>query len=216
MGLYFVHGLEINDGLGFMANLLQCLTTEQAAKPYHFKATGVNVYSLEEMLYYCYHHWRRCADDLVCEELIIWVRDVLELSSIAARLREIATIKGFAERLLAFLTVTPYFIEEKIATISYIELLVFEGRNDEAWLEIAQIEAETPCRASEMAYFKAEINLQLGRLEAALEELDLCKMPNDLSVKMKRAQIRRRQGRMAEYKAILADVLNSLKVRYKR
>ena len=100
-----------------MAKLLQCLTHEPAAVPYHFKETGINVYSFEEVLYHCYYHWRQSIDECVSAELIEWTNTLLGLAHIAAKMQEIAIIENSTEQLFAFLTITPYFDEQQIIAL---------------------------------------------------------------------------------------------------
>jgi len=85
--------------------------------PYRFSATGIQVYSFEEVMYHVYHHWKQSVDDFVSPGLAAWVHDSLGLSLIAAKMKEIARIESFSEQMLSFLEIIEYFDESDLTAI---------------------------------------------------------------------------------------------------
>ena len=80
-----------------------------AISPFVFPMTGIHVYSIEEVLYHCFHEWRRSVDVLDRPEaLISWIEGELGLGVISSKLRDYALIENTAERFMAFLKVVPY------------------------------------------------------------------------------------------------------------
>ena len=98
-------------------NLLLCTSQQENNKPYRFAATGIQVYSFEEALYHVYHYWKQSVDDVVDPDFASWVNDALGLSFIASKIKEVADIDGFGERMLAFLALTEYFSESEIRAL---------------------------------------------------------------------------------------------------
>ncbi|MCL2406427.1 MAG: tetratricopeptide repeat protein [Defluviitaleaceae bacterium] len=101
--------------------------TIDAALPYKFKATGINVFSLEEALYHCFHYWKQSIDDFACEDFAEWVKVGLGLSFISSKIRELNKVAGFTERFIQFLSITDYFDFEDTEGIRG-ELLEWENR----------------------------------------------------------------------------------------
>ena len=95
-----------------MASIIMCLTQQEVKKPYTFKKTGVNVYSLEEALYYTYTNWQQ--NDFVSPAFERWVEGVLRLPDIATKIKEAVSLEDYSQRLFAFLSVTPYIDPTKI------------------------------------------------------------------------------------------------------
>jgi len=89
--------------------LFLALNQECASVPYIFKATGVNVYSLEEALYHCYNYWKQSADDFTSAEFIHWVSAELGLAYIASKIKALISIESFTERFASFLRLTDFF-----------------------------------------------------------------------------------------------------------
>lgn len=109
--------------------------TENAdLRPYLFPMTGIRVFSLEEAMYHCFHHWRQSVDFLG-EPFIRWVESDLGLGEIGAKLRKIEAMEGFAARFLAFLAVTDYFPKENLAALAK-ELGKWERR--QTWEKLAE------------------------------------------------------------------------------
>lgn len=111
------------------ANLLISLTQKEITKPYKFKTTNTNVFSMEEALYHCYHYWKQSVDDFLSEEFIDWVNDTLGLSLLAAKLREFSRLGSFSQQLLSFLSVTDYFSSQDFTALKK-ELAVWEKRQE--------------------------------------------------------------------------------------
>jgi len=94
--------------------LLLCVSQVDNKQPYRFAGTGIQVYSFEEVLYHVYHYWKQSIDEITAPALIAWIHDILGLNLLAAKLSDIADIEDFSRRMLAFLSITPYFSEAEL------------------------------------------------------------------------------------------------------
>ncbi|MDR1705392.1 MAG: tetratricopeptide repeat protein [Clostridiales bacterium] len=111
------------------ANLILSLSQEQAAKPYKFKATNIGVFSFEEAQYHCLHYWKQSVDDFTSDEFIDWVKTTLNLNFISSKLKEIAKLHSFSERLIRFLSLTDY-LDYGDAEALRTELNAWESRKE--------------------------------------------------------------------------------------
>ena len=98
--------------------LLLCVSQQTTDHPYRFQATGIQVYTFEEVLYHAYHHWKQSVDDIIGPNLAAWVQDALGLSLLSAKIKEIARIESFSERMLAFLGIIEYFDGQELEAIT--------------------------------------------------------------------------------------------------
>lgn len=98
-------------------SLLLCVSQQHNDRPYRFSATGIQVYTFEEVLYHVYHYWKRSVDDVIDPGLAAWVADTLGLSFIASQINDIVGIESFSQRMLAFLGIIPYFDGSELAAI---------------------------------------------------------------------------------------------------
>ena len=109
--------------------MLQFTVSQQGAgRPYAFRATGIRVFSFEEALYHVYHYWRESADDFLSDELLAWAGD-LGLTYITARMKELRRADSFADRMVGFLRLTPYFDDEEIVALQ-ADLTQWEARRE--------------------------------------------------------------------------------------
>ncbi|MCL2398392.1 MAG: tetratricopeptide repeat protein [Defluviitaleaceae bacterium] len=97
--------------------LILCASQQENSVPYRFTATGIQVYTFEEALYHVYHYWKQSVDDITASNLISWVSDTLGLAVLASKLKEIAKIEIFSERMLTFLGVIEYFEKSELAAL---------------------------------------------------------------------------------------------------
>ena len=98
------------------AQMLLC-TSQKLSSFYIFKYTNIKVYSLEEALYHCYHYWKESLDDFISQDFVDWVKDDLQMSFIASRIKEIIHYDSLSERLIKFLCIIDYFNEREILEI---------------------------------------------------------------------------------------------------
>lgn len=109
-----------------MTNLVLCLT-EDVEKPYVFSKTSVAVYSLEEALFYIYVNWQYT--DFTTDKFIHWVEQTLQLETISKKLKKIRANTNFTERLLDFLSITPFFDALHLSTLkATVEMWVSENQ----------------------------------------------------------------------------------------
>ncbi|MDR2182811.1 MAG: tetratricopeptide repeat protein [Clostridiales bacterium] len=118
-----------------MTNLYLTASQSENDIPYVFSMTGTRVFSLEEALYHCLHHWRGVTQDFLSEPFIKWVEGSLGLGKIGAALREIGRIDSFSARFVAFLSVVDYLPKESLAILQK-ELNVWERR--QIWEKLAE------------------------------------------------------------------------------
>ncbi|MCL2501476.1 MAG: tetratricopeptide repeat protein [Defluviitaleaceae bacterium] len=105
-----------------------CVSQQSDAPPFAFKATGIRVYSFEEALYHVYRYWRESVDDFLSDGMVTWVTD-LGLTYIAARMKDLAKVDSFAERMTGFLRLAEYFNEKEIADLR-VNLTRWETRRE--------------------------------------------------------------------------------------
>ena len=109
--------------------MLQFTLSQQLnTHPYTFAATGIRVYSFEELLYHAYHYWRESADDLCSDAMVAWVVDIGHTYQ-ATRMKELRKNSTFSKRMVDFLQLTPYFDAAEIAALSD-ELKRWESRRE--------------------------------------------------------------------------------------
>jgi len=118
-----------------MANLYLTASQIENDIPYTFTMTGVRVYSLEEALYHCLHHWRNTSADFLSEPFIKWVEGSLGLGKIGARLREISRMESFSVQFVAFLSVVNYLPQDSLVPLGK-EIVLWEKR--QVWEKLAE------------------------------------------------------------------------------
>jgi len=104
------------------------LSQQPNTLPYTFAATGIRVYSFEELLYHAYHYWRESADDLCNDAMVAWVLDIGHTHQ-ATRMKALCNTASFTARMVGFLQLAPYFDPTEIAAISD-ELKRWESRRE--------------------------------------------------------------------------------------
>lgn len=76
----------------------------QSQTPYHIDAINVDVYSLEEINYFVYHHMNMVYREFFSEELFSYIEESLNQPDMAQRMREMdadgATVRDFVSYLL--------------------------------------------------------------------------------------------------------------------
>ena len=60
---------------------------ELAKTPYFVEATGISIYSIEELAYYLYENIYLIDERLIEEKLYTWIERELEMETLAERLR---------------------------------------------------------------------------------------------------------------------------------
>ncbi|MCL2396730.1 MAG: tetratricopeptide repeat protein [Defluviitaleaceae bacterium] len=118
-----------------MAKLHLAVSQSENIIPYQFSMTGIRVYSLEEALYHCFHHWRQSTQDFLCEPFLCWIENDLGHVEIGAKLREISCMEGFADRFTAFLAVVDYLPGAALTRLAD-ELELWERR--QVWEKLAE------------------------------------------------------------------------------
>jgi len=103
--------------------------------PYVFPMTDVRVYSLEEALYHCLHHWQHSTGDFLSDPFIKWVEGTLGLEKIGTALREANRFESFSERFLFFLNVVDYLPKDGLRALQK-ELEQWEKR--QMWEKLAE------------------------------------------------------------------------------
>ena len=94
-----------------------CVAQTENKIPYRFNGADISVYSIEEALYCVYHNWKKCIDDATSPAFYSWVADALEIPFIANRLKKIEEYEFFSDKMLAFLTIIPFFSKEALEEI---------------------------------------------------------------------------------------------------
>lgn len=69
-----------------MSKLILC-SGRRAESPYHFKLTGINIYSIEELCYYIYNNIYLITEELFSTELFDWLENEIDMTELAYKLR---------------------------------------------------------------------------------------------------------------------------------
>jgi len=116
-------------------NLYLTASQTQNDIPYVYTLTDTRVYSLEEALYHCLHHWRGVTQDFLDEPFIKWVEGSLGLGKIGEKLREISCIESFSMRFSSFLSVVDYLPKDSLVAVQK-ELSLWERQ--QVWEKLAE------------------------------------------------------------------------------
>lgn len=71
-----------------MGKLIQCASCI-AKKPYHFRLTKTNVYSIEEVCYYIRHNIYMMQEEIFDREFVLWLRNELHIEKTAEKLERL-------------------------------------------------------------------------------------------------------------------------------
>ena len=184
---------------------LLCASQRDNAEPFHFKATGIRVYSLEEALYHVYHYWKQSADDFLSAEMADWVNGALGLSHIASRLAPLSENESFVKRVTGFLSLIDYFGEGELKALE-TEITDWEKRLE--WekikeradysMERGEPEKAVPLYARALRYGEnpaiynnlCVAQMRLGQFEEAYESASkaLSLAPDDAAVILNAAE----------------------------
>ncbi len=97
-----------------MSKLILCSGTRTKI-PYCFVATGIKVYSIEELCYYIFHHIYMIEEDIYSDALIDWIQLELKLAGRAERLRQLKQAKADVKTMVTFvLCSSDYYSESEI------------------------------------------------------------------------------------------------------
>ncbi len=128
---------------------------ESAKTPYYAEATGIHLYSIEELAYYLYENIYLIDERMIEEKLYSWIEMELGLSKLADRLRSgRSTGNHVYNQVMAILQASEYYSEhelgelsEKIKTISGMqaqERMKYKAdelmQNENYWAAIAEYE----------------------------------------------------------------------------
>jgi len=92
---------------------------ELAKTPYYVEATGISVYSIEELAYYLYENIYLIDERLVEEKLYTWIERELEMESLAERLRNGKTAGNHVyNQVMTILKASEYYTEEELNELS--------------------------------------------------------------------------------------------------
>ena len=128
---------------------------ESAKTPYYAEATGIHLYSIEELAYYLYENIYLIDERIIDEKLYSWIESELGLWKLAERLRSGRSIGNHVyNQVMAILQASEYYSErelnelsEKIKTISGMqaqERMKYKAdelmQNENYWAAIAENE----------------------------------------------------------------------------
>ena len=92
---------------------------ELAKTPYYVEATGISIYSIEELAYYLYENIYLIDDGLVEEKLYSWIERELEMEALAERLRNGKTAGNHLyNQVMTILKASEYYSEEELNELS--------------------------------------------------------------------------------------------------
>ncbi|MCL2047123.1 MAG: hypothetical protein FWG87_00205 [Defluviitaleaceae bacterium] len=149
---------------------LQLCVSQQENPPYTFRTTGTRVYTFEELLYYVYHNWRECLDDILCDGMIAWTAEI-GLSYLAAKM------KGLQKplKIMGLVSLISYFDQDELSALN-AELDKWERRRE--WEQLKE-------RADFFAN-KGECKKAIPLYKRALEYNENAALLNNLAIQYMR------------------------------
>ena len=97
-----------------MGKLIQC-SSPIAKKPYHFRLTKTNVYSIEEVCYYIRHNIYMMQEEVFDREFAMWIRSELHMDKTADKLdRLIQDHHNIKDIVVTICCSCDYYEEEEI------------------------------------------------------------------------------------------------------
>lgn len=92
---------------------------ELAKTPYFVEATGISIYSIEELAYYLYENIYLIDERLIEEKLYTWIERELEMETLAERLRNGKTAGNHVyNQVMTILKASEYYSEEELNQLS--------------------------------------------------------------------------------------------------
>lgn len=103
-----------------MTRLILC-SGKRASTPYHFKMTGVNIYSIEELCFYLYENIYMVTEEVFTPELCDFIERELNLPERAAKLKEMLRVhSSLKDLVVCILCSCDYYMEPEIKRILHI------------------------------------------------------------------------------------------------
>jgi tetratricopeptide (TPR) repeat protein len=100
-----------------MGKLILC-SGERTTRPYGFPASGIRIYSIEELCYYLYQHVYMIEEDMLSEDLFDWIGMELKLTERAEKLKQLKRQKADVKTLVTvILCSADYYTEEEIKAV---------------------------------------------------------------------------------------------------
>ena len=92
---------------------------ESAKTPFYVEATGLHIYSIEELAYYLHENIYLIDDRMIDEKLYSWLERELKLSKLAEKLRNgRSTGAHVYNQVMSILQVSEYYSEKELAELS--------------------------------------------------------------------------------------------------
>lgn len=99
--------------------LVKLCIHETAKTPYYVEATGIHLYSIEELAYYLYENIYLIDDRIIEEKLYSWIEKELELPALTEKLRSgRSTGTHVYNQVMAILQASEYYSEEELSQLS--------------------------------------------------------------------------------------------------
>ncbi len=100
-----------------MGNLILCVG-KKASKPFVFKDTGTEVYTLEEMCYYIYNNMEMVTDELFDKTMLEWFCEQEQMQEISQKLERLIYNKNsLKDKVVTLLCGCDYYKEEEIRSL---------------------------------------------------------------------------------------------------
>ncbi len=97
-----------------MGKIILC-TGKQASEPYMFMLSNTPVYSIEEMSYYLYTHVYEIEENILDENLILWVQNELNMQELAEKLTKLKQNQNnLKDIIVTILCSNDYYTEKEI------------------------------------------------------------------------------------------------------
>lgn len=97
-----------------MSGMMLC--SAAAKKPYYLKDMDINIYSIEELAYFLYHHLYLVDEEFFSEDLIVYLEEELHQDLVAKGIRQAKTHGGGLTEMISFVVkAASYFDAEELS-----------------------------------------------------------------------------------------------------
>lgn len=125
-----------------MGKLIECFG-KIAEKPYHFRLTDTNVYSIEEVCYYVYNNIYIIQEEIFDSAFTVWLRDELNMDIVADKIDSMRNDKNNLKDIVVTICCScDYYDEEQINEL----IGIMDAIADLSKWEKAKIKADNYCR----------------------------------------------------------------------
>ncbi len=99
-----------------MSGLILC--SKRTTNPYYIEEAGINIYSIEELCYYLYNNVYMISREFFTDELVVFISDELELTSLGQRMKQKLACKAdLSSIVMDVMTAVTYYCHDECKQI---------------------------------------------------------------------------------------------------